>query len=282
MKIAITGADGFIGSHLVSELKKNSKIKVIEFDANKHNLFDVESLRQLIDGCDAIVHLAGLNRASEIELIRTNVLGTLNLLDAIKKYSNKAMIIFASSFQVYEPLNKPQLVDEKTVLNPQTAYGYSKKFAEELIRLYAKEYGINGVILRISNVYGPGCKPNYNSVIATFCYKAIHGEALYVNDREASRDYIYVKDLVNAIKKCLKYNIDGVEVFNVCSGRLFSLQDIIEILSKNIKINVKYGKVNEQKYLLGDNTKIARLLNFKTEVEFEQGLNETLKSYKNE
>ena len=284
MKIAITGSKGFIGSHLVRRLKEDLDLEVLEFSnsESKNNLFNSESLINLLKDAEIVVHLAGANKASKEKLLSTNILGTLKVLEALKKNAGKTKLIFASSFHVYEPINRLVKINEDAKLNPQSIYGISKKFGEDLIKFYAETRGLKSIILRFSNVYGPGCKPNYNSVIATLCYNAVRGEMLEISDRNASRDFIHVKDAVDAIVKCLKYEADKYEVFNVCSGKLVSLQDIIEILKKILEVKVRYGEEREQKYVLGDNSKIARLLNFKPVVEFESGLKETLENYQKE
>ena len=282
MKIAITGSRGFIGKHLVEKLEKDSNIEILEFDKPKLDLFDSENLKNLFREADIVIHLAGSNRDSENELLSTNTLGTLKVLEALRKNARKTKLIFASSFQVYRPMGLLKKIKEDAELNPQSIYGISKKCAEDLIKFYAGEYGIKSIILRLSNVYGPRCRPNYNSAIATFCYKAVNKEVLEVHDEKACRDYIHVKDVVDAIITSFNLKVENYEIMNVCSGKLYSLRDIVEILKKEIDIKVNYGRGEDRKQVVGDNEKIANLLNFRPKIEFEDGLKETLAYYRNE
>src|SRR3989338_7926784 len=98
IKIAITGGDGYIGSFVVKKLQ-NRKVKLKLFDLNKYNLLDSESLKDFVRNQDVIIHLAGVNRGANEEIINVNIGGTLSLLEALKKYSPKTRIVFASSFQ---------------------------------------------------------------------------------------------------------------------------------------------------------------------------------------
>jgi len=269
MKIAITGSNGFIGSHLVKNL---IECKVKKFDREKHDLFEIESLKEFVEDTEIVVHLAGANRASDNEIFRTNVLGTFNLLEAIRTYNPNVKIIFASSFQVYG-INRDAMEDSE--LTTSSIYGMSKKIAEELILFYS-QFGVKYNILRLSNVYGPGGRPNYNSAIATLCYKSAKNETLQVN-KLAFRDFIYVDDVVDIIKRCLQFNEN--EIFDVCSGELHSLQEVVEIINKEIKVNVDYNNEEDKYGLQGDKAKIETLLNKTQGVRFEEGINETLKWY---
>jgi len=284
MKVVITGSKGFVGSHLIEKIKSKESLgyEIVKSNKDVNNTFEVGTLKSLVEDTDVVVHLAGANRASEEELLRVNVIGTLNLLEAIKKYSRKKVkFIFASSFQVYNPNNNK--VDEGSDVEPQTVYGMSKKFSEDLIKFYSNKFGIKSVILRFSNIYGPGCKPNYNSVIATFCYNAVNNKVIIVNDKDASIDFVFVEDVVDSIISSISYNVVGDwDVFNICSGKLNSLQDIINIIKKKINVNVEYGKLeSENKFLMGNCKKMENLLKVSPGIDFEENLLKTLEWYKN-
>ena len=282
MKIVITGSKGFIGSYLVNTLKKEYS-NIIGWDKEKnspYDLFDIDSLKGLIEGADIVIHLAGLNRAEDNELLMVNVLGTLNILEAIRRYSKNTKIIFSSSFQVYQPTNKPIPINEDQNLKPESVYGYTKKLSEDLIKNYSDFYGIKSIILRFSNVYGPNCKPNYNSVISTFCYNAVNNLKLSVNNKDSSRDFIFIDDVIDAVKKSIKFDAQ-FEVFNICSGELSTLQDIINILKNEKKIDIEYGNERNYKYLLGSYSKAENLLKFRPQVKLKEGIKKTLKWFEN-
>ena len=104
LSIGITGSHGFIGSHLTKALEKSGKYDLVPLDRKHNDLMDEKSLKSFVSGRDAIFHIAGANRDTNANLIRVNVLGTLNLLEAIKHYSEKkTKFIFISSIQVYTP-----------------------------------------------------------------------------------------------------------------------------------------------------------------------------------
>lgn len=236
IKIAITGAYGFLGTYLVRCLKRRNDLELVLFDKNKNNLFNGASLKSFLKEADIVVHLAGANRDSDFNLVKTNLLGTVGLLEGIIRYSPKAKIIFSSSFQTY---------DEKS------PYGLSKKLAEDAIFSFSRIYGVKSIILRISNIYGKDGKPFYNSVIATFAYLTKNKKPIVVNGTgEQKRDYIYIEDVADAITKAILYNPARLcEYFDICSGELTSLNQIVRLLrqichSKEVKID--YNKNYEE------------------------------------
>lgn len=217
--IAITGANGFIGQAIVRQLKDKSGINVTVLDRGTHNLLNPDSLKSFLENQDVIIHLAGVNRGTNYELVQVNTLGMLSLLEAVVKYAPTARIIFASTFQVYLP---------------QNLYGLSKRFAEELLVQYGLNHKVQGTILRLSNVYGPGCKPFYNSVIATFAYQIKQGKTLRINgDGSQERDYVYVDDVAEAfIRVALNKQEEQVEIIDVCSGKSTSINNILDTIRK--------------------------------------------------
>ena len=269
-KIGITGSTGFIGQAVQKRLEKESDFVVENFDKQKHSLFDPESLESFVEGKDVIIHLAGVNRGTNQELFQTNVLGTLSLLDAVVKYAPSARIIFASTFQVYLP---------------HSLYGLSKKFAEELLTLYGTKNKIRSTILRLANVYGPGGKPFYNSVIATFSHQIKLGETLQINgDGSQERDYVYVADAAHAfLKAALCKQEELSEIIDICSGEHISLKKILKIIEgvSDKKINVVYNNeaVPEKPWPTRDKTysKANELLGWEPKTTLEQGLTEVMK-----
>ena len=265
MKIGITGANGFIGSHLVKRLS-HGKIPYEIFDSTKHDLLKPETLKDFVSTCDTIIHLAAKNRDTNANIINTNTLGTAGLLEAITTYSPKKKIIFLSSFQVYS----------------NSLYGLSKKLAEEIIEFYSKDKGLNAIILRASNVYGPGCKPFYNSVIATFVHLIKKHETLKVNgDGSQKRDYIYVDDVVEAILKAQQTKQKGkIQCFDICSGKLTTLREIImtleKISGKKIEVEFKTAAAREEKMEERNFKDAKEHLSWSPKIELEEGLRKTL------
>ncbi len=234
-EIAITGAEGFLGTAVTKKLKAK-KIPYTLFDQKRHNLLDPESLESLVSGKQVIIHLAAVNRGENIDLVRTNVLGTLCLLEAVSKYAPGAKVIFSSSFQVY--------LD-------QGIYGISKRTGEDLIIEYAKKGRLQGVILRISNIYGPCGKPFYNSVIATFAHLIKTQQPITINgDGSSRRDFVYVDDVADAIVKSAQRRIKTpFEILDICSGQEATLKDILDILEQvsGKKLQVVYNTDTKDK-----------------------------------
>jgi UDP-2-acetamido-2,6-beta-L-arabino-hexul-4-ose reductase len=172
MKIGITGANGFIGSHLKNVLN-NSVIF-------QGNLTELSQVREFVKSCDRIYHLAGKNRADSGEILKNNIISTANILLSMKLENNFPEIVFASS--------------QQTSWNPDSEYGFTKILEEEIIKK-AK----NWCIFQIPNVYGPGCRPFYNSVVATFCYQLSRGEELTVHNPDVQRDFIFIGDLITEL-----------------------------------------------------------------------------------
>jgi len=172
MIIGITGGEGFIGSHFSKKLSNP-----IIF---KGDLHDLECVKEFVTHCDRIYHFAGLNREKEGVIFKNNLLATGNIILASKLISNDPEIIFSSTTQVE--------------WNPDSEYGLTKSLEEEIIKK-AKHW----CIFRIPNVYGPGGRPFYNSVVATFTYQISKNEELTVNNPDAKGEFIYIDDLTDAL-----------------------------------------------------------------------------------
>jgi UDP-2-acetamido-2,6-beta-L-arabino-hexul-4-ose reductase len=184
MRVLITGAKGFIGKNLIEGLKIQKCIELDEFDRD----CDISLLEEYCSKADFVYHLAGINRPeNENEYKEGNIDLTYFIINALKKYHNTCPILYSSSMQA--------LLD-----NP---YGRSKKAGEELLLDYAQETGTKVFLYRFPNVFGKWCRPNYNSVVATFCYNIAHNQPIHINNPEAVVNLIYIDDLVTEIINCL-------------------------------------------------------------------------------
>lgn len=180
MKILVTGAKGFIGKNLINGLRNNNYTDIYEYDIDT----DVFLLNQYCKEVDFVYHLAGANRPNEeTEYIETNVAFTLQLLSTLKKFNNNCPVVYSSSIQA--------LLD-----NP---YGRSKKAGEDVMFQYAKETGAKVCIYRFPNVFGKWSRPNYNSVVATFCNNVALDLPITVNDPKAILKLVYIDDLVEEL-----------------------------------------------------------------------------------
>jgi len=194
MKILVTGAHGFIGKNLIVELKNRNYTEIFEYDIHT----ELSLLEQYCQQADFVFHLAGVNRPEdESEFMEGNFGSISTLLDTLKKHHNKCPVMISSSTQA----------------TLENAYGKSKQAGEQLLMDYAKETGAKVFIYRFPNVFGKWCKPNYNSVIATFCYNIARQIPIKVNDRAVEMKLIYIDDLVSEVISALERNEHGAGHF---------------------------------------------------------------------
>ncbi|MEB8347231.1 NAD-dependent epimerase/dehydratase family protein [Flavobacteriaceae bacterium KMM 6898] len=190
-KIGITGQAGFVGNHLYTTLSLDNDIELIPFERDFFE--NSQALEKFVAQCDVIVHLAAMNRHEDAKVIyNTNLELVSKLIDACIKLKVTPHIIFSSSSQ-----------EEKDNL-----YGKSKKEGKEKFIAWAKKNNGKFTSLTIPNVFGPFGKPNYNSVVATFCHKIAHGESpSIINDSQVG--LIYINELVAIFIANIKNEIQG-------------------------------------------------------------------------
>lgn len=187
MKILVTGAKGFVGKNLVSRLKDNEKNQVFEYDIDT----DPKLLNEYTKECEFVFHLAGINRPKdEEEFMKGNFGFTSVLLDKLKSFNNKAPILITSSIQA-------------SLDNP---YGRSKKAGEDLMFKYSSETGTKVLVYRFTNLFGKWCRPNYNSVVATFCHNIAHDLPIQISDRNIELNLAYIDDVVNELINAMNDN----------------------------------------------------------------------------
>lgn len=185
MKILVTGAKGFVGRNLIAELKNQGYETVFEYDLNTPD----HLLEEYCNQANFVYHLAGVNRPKkEEEFMDGNFGFTSKLLNCLKSVNNTCPVMISSSIQA--ELSSP--------------YGESKKAGEDLLRSYQKDTGAQTYIYRFSNLYGKWSRPNYNTVVATFCYKIARGEQVLVNDPNAEISLCYIDDVVSELIRCLE------------------------------------------------------------------------------
>lgn len=187
MKVLITGAKGFLGKNLVSNLRLNKDIIFYEYDRDN----TLDDLDKYTSNCDFVFHLAGINRPKDTsEFMEGNFGFTSTLLEYLKKNNNKCPIMISSSIQA-------ELDNE---------YGKSKKAGEDLIIKYGNDNNIDVYIYRFPNLFGKWCKPNYNSVVATFCNNIANDMPIVVNDESTELTLAYVDDVCNELINCMNGN----------------------------------------------------------------------------
>lgn len=286
-KVLITGGAGFIGSHLTDRLvaegykvvvydnlstgslknlsKSFNKIKFIKGDICNRDLLE-KSLR----GIDYVWHLAALILVSQslqepFRYHRVNIDGTLNLLEAAILNKVKRAI-FSSSCAIY---------------NPTSPYAISKLAAEHYFLSYAKNYGLDSVILRYFNVYGLRQNPDspYSAVIPKFIKRALTDKQIEIcGDGKQTRDFIFVDDVVAANIKALKLKKAEKTpiIFNIGSGKSTSVNNLVKkiglVLGKKLNVNHVAARKGEIRYSQADITLAKKYLNFTPKIPLERGL----------
>jgi UDP-glucose 4-epimerase len=280
-KLSITGAGGFLGGALrASAERKGYSVRVL--DRGQENLCNPESLQGFVGEADVIIHLAGKNKANETEMLASNTAATVGLLHAVESYGkDRVRLIYASSMQVYRPTRTPVQIRETDSLGFATPFAKSKCLAEGCVRKWSDTGRINGLIMRISNVYGPGARSGYNSVVATFIEAAIRNSPLKVsNSGLDQRDFVFLDDVVQAVLRLVELKSDGTETFNVCTGEASS----IRLLAENIvrffpKVAIMFDNSSDghiPSCLIGDPTRLERRTGFRPKTTLDEGLRLTI------
>lgn len=193
-RVLVTGANGFIGKNLVVRLKELSNVSITTFVRGD----DAVRLPQLVAQADAVVHLAGESRpADEAAFAQVNTGLTSALCFAIQQE------VFCTGRHV------PLVLASSTQAEQDNPYGRSKLAAEVAVEAFAKATGNPCVIFRLPGVFGKWCKPNYNSVVATFCHNIARDIPIQINDPAASLRLVYVDDVVTALLATLEAPVSG-------------------------------------------------------------------------
>lgn len=201
MKILVTGAKGFVGKNLCSQLNniKEGKTRCYgKLTITKVFEYDIDSMAESLDHycreADFVFNLAGVNRPETNEEFMQGNFGFAGiLLDTLKKHGNKASVMLSSSAQA-----------SLTGRFGNSEYGRSKKAGEDLFFQYGKETGAKVLVYRFPNLYGKWCRPNYNSAVATFCCNMANDLPIKVNDPSVELELLYIDDLVEEMILALK------------------------------------------------------------------------------
>lgn len=187
MKILVTGAKGFVGKNLVWELRNRGYKDIYEYDIDT----EASMLGQFTEDCEFVFNLAGVNRAKEdSEFYEGNRDFAQTLIASLIKNNNRSPVLHTSSIKAEE----------------DSDYGKSKKAGEDVLFKYGEEYGVKVLIYRLRNLFGKWCRPNYNSVVATFCNNIAKGLPMDINNAETVIPLIYIDDLLDEFIRALGGN----------------------------------------------------------------------------
>lgn len=194
MRVLVTGANGFVGKNLISHLSLNKDIEVFKYDIDS----SLDDLDKYTKECDFVYHLAGVNRPQNTSEYMEGNFGFTNvLLNKLIENNNKCPIMISSSIQA----------------ELENDYGKSKKAGEDLIFKYGKDNNVKVYVYRFPNLFGKWCRPNYNSVIATFCNNIANNLEIVVNDENKELNLAYIDDVCEELVSCLNDNPHREENF---------------------------------------------------------------------
>lgn len=260
-KILITGSEGFIGKHLITKLlsmgykvhgisiESKPSIKHPNYHYSRLDVLNREKLNSKFGNLkfNAVVHLAALTTHDEMikskeKTLRINLEGVLNLLEVFKKQRSKKFI-YASTGKVYGRIHELPLSESHST-DPVNILGKTKLIAEKLIDFFSNGANHQYIILRLFNVYGPGQREYF--LVPTIISQLKGGNSkITLGNIQDKRDYIFVEDVVEAIVTIIEKKLpENLNIFNVGSGKPYSVADIIEIFEKifNRKISVNVDK----------------------------------------
>lgn len=303
MKILVTGGAGFIGSNLVDELiKKGNQVVVIDnlFSGKEENV-NKKAKFYKIDICkeglsnvfekekpDVVNHHAAqidLRRSVEEPILdaKINILGSINVFNNCVKHKVRKVIFASTGGAIYgDTETKP--TPEGYPAWPVSPYGVAKLTAEHYLYFYHKIYNLSYVALRYGNVYGPRQDPHGEAgVVAIFAKKMLEGKEAIINGSgKQTRDFVYVKDVIDANIKCLRTDFSGA--INIGTGKETDINKIFRVINKltGNKIEEVYGpaKPGEQKSSCLDIRRAKKVLGWKPKVDLESGLEKTVAYFK--
>ena len=303
-KILITGGLGFIGSYIADELIDGNEVLIIDNKStgkvenlqniNHENLTLIEKdlndadLDDLLTDVDYVFHLAAmasvpLSIENPSECIENNMDATIKLINACKN-NNVKKIIFSSSSSVYGDNTNIPLKESEYPL-PKSPYAASKASGELFLKTYYEAYGLNYISLRYFNVFGPKQDKNsqYAAVIPNFITALLEGEQpIIYGDGEQTRDFIYIRDVVNANIKAAESDYNGI--INVASGEKTTINELYKIISETLGSDIEPKYLPERKgdikHSLADVNNMKKI-DYKVNLnDFENQLKETINWFK--
>lgn len=310
----ITGADGFVGQWLVQALlargdevdglirADSPTLTTLPRDAaaavqwRRFDLADSDGLKKIIDATkpDAVFHLAAQSSVPEslsapAQTIETNLLGALNVLEACRASAPDARLLFAGSADAYGP-KPPEAMPlrEETPLDPRNPYAASKAAAEVMVRQYVRSGWCDAVVTRSFNHAGPGQSPKF--AIAAFAKQVSdvkhtrQAPPIRVGALQPERDFTDVRDVVRAYVLLLERGASGA-VYNVCSGKAYSMQRVLDDLmalagiAVEVVVDPSLLRPVETPRLIGDASRLQRDTGWRPEIGFERTLRDLLAYY---
>lgn len=306
-RVLVTGAGGFIGSHLAERLARagaevrafvrytsrgdHGWLEDVAADAAQSievfrgDLANPEAVQGAMSGCEAVFHLGALipipySYRHPREFVTANVEGTLNVLEAARR-EEPARVVHTSTSEVYGTAQRVP-IDEEHPLRPQSPYAASKVGADQLALSYQRSFGTPVVVARPFNTYGP--RQSARAVIPTIATQALARDVVELGATSPTRDFLYVEDTAAGIVACSEADgVDG-EVVNLGTGSEISIGELAErilhLTGSEVSVSLDEERLrpadSEVERLVADVTKARRLLDWEPRVELDEGLRQTI------
>ncbi len=309
MRVLVTGASGFIGSHLVEELvAEGFEVRVfLRYNSTGYignlshlppevlerlemywgDVRDLTSVARATEGVDAVLHLAAqisvpYSFQNPIDFAMNNVVGTANVLKASLD-AGVGKVIHVSTSEIFGGSDTPLSEDSRRL--PRSPYAASKVGADAMVKSFYYAYGLNTLIVRPFNTYGPRQSPR--ALIPWIIVQALKGDTVRLGNLKPRRDFTYVKDTVRALILALKRETEGADEINLGTGRSFSVREVVEVvakvLGKELKVIQDRSLVRPQRMevfnLVSDNRKAREVLGWKPQVSLEEGIRRTVEYF---
>ncbi|MCB0283067.1 MAG: NAD(P)-dependent oxidoreductase [Calditrichaeota bacterium] len=279
MTVAITGSEGFIGTHLQKKLASES-VDVIRIDFKLgYDLCNWDAVKS-IPKFDVLVHFAGKSYVPDSykdprQFYEVNIQGTLNALELCRMHS--ARMVFTSSYVYGQPDYLP--IDEKHPLKPFNPYAQSKIIGEQLCESYHRDFNTDVVVVRPFNIFGHGQREDF--LIPKIINQALSGK-VELFDPKPRRDFIYINDVMDAYYKIIKLDKNTFDVINLGSGVSYPVEEIANTIVNLFpdKISISYNneqRANEVKDTIADISHAKNLLNWEPKYNLRSGLADYIK-----
>lgn len=304
--VLVTGGAGFIGSHLVEALlSRGEQVRVLDnlstgklenlagvldrIEFIEGSLVDVAAVRRAVAGAEVVYHLAAIasvpqSMAEPVQTELVNTVGTLNVLQAAQ-LADARRVVLSSTCAVYG--DEPTLPKTEAMLpQPKSPYAVSKLAAEHYCRVYFEAFGLETVVLRYFNVFGPRQDPKsaYSGVISIFTDKLAAGIAPTIfGDGQQTRDFVFVQDIVQANILAGNTPQTAGETFNIGTGRPVTVQHLFETLRRIFACEVTPlyapNRSGDVLHSYADSSQAVQRLGWQAQVTLEAGLRELVESY---
>jgi len=307
-EVLVTGAGGFIGSHLTEELVKlGAKVRVFlrynsqnrqgfigclpkdirgSLDVFWGDLKDPQAVAKATSGISIVFHLGALigipySYLNPLDVVQTNVVGTANILNACKDHQVEKLI-HTSSSEVYGTAQYTP-INEAHPLQGQSPYSATKIATDKLAESYYRSFALPVTILRPFNTYGP--RQSARAIIPTIITQALTGKKVKLGSLQPTRDFTYISDTIQGFLRLGECNHAMGQTINLGSGHETSIEDLVRrissILKKDVEIKCEPGRVrpkeSEVERLVCDNSKAKQILHWEPKVALDEGLTKTIR-----